>query len=88
MPRFVLDRRTMQMVPEQRRIPSKSEMLAKAKRMHSATIREFSIEDKDLETVIAKIQSGTRNVDYLSLPNIQTNPRIREIFYTLLREVG
>jgi len=88
MPRFMLDKRTMQMVPEKRRVPSKSEMLARVKQVYRKTIQDYAILDRHLELVIEKIERGTRNVDYLSFPDLKTDMRIREVFYFLLREMS
>jgi hypothetical protein len=68
------------------RIATKAELLLKAKRVYRETINHYSVTDQHLEQVIDKILSGTRNVNYLPHLGANVEPRMKEIYYFLLRE--
>lgn len=86
MPRYALNRRTLQFEPVYEPKPTREQLLAKVKRVHFTTIRDYDLKDQDIKDLIEQVVTGTRNIHYLKFKGKQMNARLLEIGYFLLRE--
>lgn len=86
MTKFVLNRRTMQMEPEQQHRPSQQEVFRKVKRINNREISAHNVTDAEINELITKVLKGIRNVMYL-LPGHEQHKRLIEIFHTINREI-
>jgi hypothetical protein len=81
--RFGLNPRTGLVERTASQTPSSQEMLQRVKRVYATLIHRGLITEEQVNQMITKVQSGTRNIHYLDA----TTPQAREVAHFILREM-